>query len=396
MDILTDLTAFISLYFPLQGLEVNPLGNINTPKSTILVMQEAYLRYFDEYKCYVNEELKKPKSERKIPERYTFELFKMRFASYVATCAADSLSAYKTALRFDPCAPDEFTKLIQCFDGSTLQATVLKHWLWLVKRSIFFGSDKYHPIMPIFVSKSQGLGKSTLLAKLVAPIQPMVMYSNIENITDSRCHVELSRNYIGVLDEMAKLERSDINELKRVITMDSTSVREMYTTNVKSYKNNTSFIGSSNRKIIESVYDNTGMRRFFEIEVLKSINFQLLESIDMFALWQSIDEKLPKGYIDPIIPQIRETQAGYIEAEVFDEFLSFYKVVPCKDGTFIGSTALYDVYAKWCSVQRYTPLEHKPFARKLTAANITRKHTDKGNKYCINSDSSIFNEISTC
>jgi phage/plasmid-associated DNA primase len=320
----------------------------------------------------------------------------MRFNAYLATCAADSMSAYKTALKFDPCHRDEFSKLVACFDGSPLQATVLKHWMWTVQRSVFHGTAKYHPLMLIFVSKTQGLGKSTLLSKLVAPIKPMVMSTNVESLTDSRCHADLARHYVAVLDEIAKLERADINELKRVITMDTTSVREMYTTNVKTYQNHASFIGSSNRKIIESVYDNTGMRRFFEIEVDKAIDFSALDALDMFAVWHSIDENLPRGYIDPILPEIRQTQEKYMEAEAFDEFITFYKIKPDATDHFVGSTELYDVYLKWCSEKRYSPLEHKPFARKLTASNVTRKHTRTGNQYGINSDSSIFTEISTC
>jgi hypothetical protein len=73
-----------------------------------------------------------------------------------------------------------------------------------------------------------------------------------------------------------------------------------------------------------------------------------------------------------------------------------YGIKPFSSDHFIGSTALYETYEKWCSKNRHKPLDHKPFARKLTASNITRKRSQDGNLYGINADSTIFEEISTC
>ncbi len=104
----------------------------------ILVIQEAYLRYFDEYECYKKAEMKKPRRECYIPQRYTSDHLKMRLNVYLAACAADSMSSYKTAPKFDPCHGDEFSKLEACLDDPPLQATVLRHWMGTVKRSIPF------------------------------------------------------------------------------------------------------------------------------------------------------------------------------------------------------------------------------------------------------------------
>ena len=392
-SILKNLNSFFDLHFALNGLNINPKGEIDSPMNSKRLINRCYLHYDKEYSAHVAEEYQKPKNKRAIVKANAYGLFEKKFDEYVASKGDEKLQEFKTSIAYDPTAPDELSRLVQVFDGTDFHKSVIKHWMWTAKRSMFYDTPKYHPYMLIFVSPLQGIGKSTFIDRFVAPIRPMVMKSTIEAVTDSRVQAELSRNYVVVLDELAKIERSDINELKRVLTMDDTSVRELYSHNVKTFRNQTSVIGSSNRKIIEAVYDSTGMRRFVEIEWDKAINFDLLESIDMPNVWRNVDENEPQGYIGPIMDELKRVQSTYAEREPFDEFMDFYSIKPCPPQTQGSkehtSTDLFSVYKTWCSFNHYNNLEHKPFARKMTAANIHRRHTKNGNVYTLNPESTI-------
>ena len=392
------IDEFFDLHFSLYGLSINAKGEFETTMPPDRILNRCYLMYHEEFKIHQRAESAKPKAERNQAQKLPLDLFKMFFWEYVAQRGDEKLAKFKKSIAYDADAPDELSRLAQCFDGTDFQRAVVSHWMWTVKRSIFHNEAKFHPFMLIFVSSAQGIGKSTFTNKFVEPISPMVLKTSVEAIADSRIHPELARNYIVVCDELAKIERTDVNELKRVITMDDASVRELYKNTARTFKNQTSFIGSSNKKIIEAVYDSTGMRRFVEIEIFpgKSINFELLESIDMHAVWRNIDENLPHGFIGPIMGQLKQVQATYVEREIFEDFMIFYGIKPNATDIFVGSSALYETYEKWCFKNKYKPLDHKPFARKLTAANVTRRHSRKGNEYGINADSTIFDEISTC
>jgi hypothetical protein len=164
---------------------------------------------------------------------------------------------------------------------------IMKHFIWQIKRKMFNLPVDYHN-MPVLKGE-QGIGKSTIIKNLCKPIEEFVANTTFANITDERKH-GLWKNYVLVIDEMGSSTNENIEEIKRKITLDVFDGHIMYSNNDTTIVNKATFIGSTNRELSSMIIDDTGMRRFYQIECLKRFEWAAQESINFLALWQSIDE----------------------------------------------------------------------------------------------------------
>lgn len=164
---------------------------------------------------------------------------------------------------------------------------VMKHFIWQIKRKMF---DKpvFEHMMPV-LSGLQGIGKSSVVKQLLKPIHEFTTLTHFSDITDNRSH-ELWKNYVLILDEMGNSTQSNIEEIKKKITADSFSGRIMKTNTNTSIINYSTMIGTTNKDLTRLIFDETGMRRFFQIECKNKFDWDITSNIDYLLLWQSIDE----------------------------------------------------------------------------------------------------------
>ncbi len=162
---------------------------------------------------------------------------------------------------------------------------VMKHWVWQIKRKMFNLPVDYHN-MPVLKGE-QGIGKSTIIKKICGPIEDFVANTNFSNITDERKH-GLWKNYVLVFDEMGNSTNENIEEIKRRITLDVFDGHILYSNNDITIVNKATFIGSTNRELSSMIIDDTGMRRFYQIECLKKFDWTVTDCIDFMLLWKSI------------------------------------------------------------------------------------------------------------
>lgn len=201
-----------------------------------------------------------------------------------------------TITTFDPLvAEDEWSKFIVTITSDNIAETkaVLKHFIWQVKRKII-NDDKYpvtDHIMPV-LHGGQGFGKSTLLKKLTEPVADFTASTDFKSITDERNH-EIWSKFVLIFDEMADSARENIEDIKRKITETSFSSRVMKTNRTTQLINKSTFIGASNKDLSRLIIDDTGMRRFFQINYKKPENneWEILSNIDYYLLWNSVDYK---------------------------------------------------------------------------------------------------------
>lgn len=196
-----------------------------------------------------------------------------------------SLKAFMECLLYRPATSDELA--------------VMSHFLWLCKRHVMGRTATYH-MMPVIVGP-QGCGKTETLKKLLyAGMGEYCLTTNFAYLEDERNTPALARNFIVFLDEMAKVNKTDVGNLKRLLTQESLTYRPMRTNDELSVKNNVTLIGASNDSI-ESLIKDKEMRRFYGLHVdveasnkLKTaermMHWEALKEIDMLSIWTSIDE----------------------------------------------------------------------------------------------------------
>jgi len=211
-----------------------------------------------------------------------------------------------------------------------LEITVImfKQWIWQVK-AFLYNQEVPDPIFINIQSAIQGGGKTAFVNRMAEPIKDyMDPDAKLLHALDERERNRFTSNYVVFFDELVIGNSSNdygqaIAAFKQILTSKMVNPRTMYTTKQSKMKRVYSGIGTSNPPMIETIYDDTGMRRFFEIHfnIKQGSIYEELQKIDPLALWQGIDENLPAGFIPADSREflmLREVQAGYKRADLID------------------------------------------------------------------------------
>jgi hypothetical protein len=183
---------------------------------------------------------------------------------------------------------------------------VVRHLIWNIKTKAWMGSNKY-PFM-LNLSGEQGNGKTSFVRHLCQDIlQNMFSIQNIDVLNDDFGSRLLTEQWVLFFDEMVKRHGNiDVDKLKQTITNNEVKSRIMFSQKYETNSIRCVFIGSANRPVYEIIQDETGNRRYLNIEFRnQSIkNYKTLHGIldqewekHGLAIWQSVDEGLPAGYL---------------------------------------------------------------------------------------------------
>lgn len=244
--------------------------------------------------------------------------------------------------------PDVYLKgIIENFSfqgDPELNLAVLKQWLWQTKR-FFMGKPVTDPIMLNLYAAKGGGGKTQIIKKLSEPLEAYTATSTLDAVLDSREHGLFTDRYIVFFDEMSlgKIEHGQIGPLmaglKKLLTEDKITQRNMRENSHSKKRRTFSPAATSNQPLTQLLPDDSGMRRFFEIEMLATPNtarILQLRAIDASVIWKGIDENLERGYIvegSRIHEKLKAHQAELKHRSVLDECLENMDDVPLYNGT---------------------------------------------------------------
>jgi energy-coupling factor transporter ATP-binding protein EcfA2 len=211
----------------------------------------------------------------------------------------------------------ELVDLMDCAgDGCAFTAEecalLLRKFIWQVKRKLANLQVTNH-LMVVLVGE-QGGGKSEFVNALTTPVRDVSTNTNLADITSEKM-IQLFDNYVGVIDELDKADRANVETLKRTITDTYVSRRPMRSNSSINIKQNMTLIGTSNRDIQEAIIDETGNRRFAQIDIIGRSHpsskafWRLVNAFDWVGLWRAVDETLPDPTA-PIQQRINEVQAA--------------------------------------------------------------------------------------
>lgn len=182
-----------------------------------------------------------------------------------------------------------------CAEGVDFGMAVFNKFIWQVKRKAEDLPITDHLMMVIL--GIQGNGKSTLIRKLLDPIDELWAGSDFRQITDDR-NIMLWRNYAIFLDEMGGATKSDMDIVKNIITAETLTRRPMRSNLTQEVPQNATLIGAANAtELSELIRDHTGIRRFVSLTMCDEPDHKLINHIDWVEVWQSVDQH----GIDPML-----------------------------------------------------------------------------------------------
>lgn len=143
----------------------------------------------------------------------------------------------------------------------------------------------------VFVEFEQNGGKSTFCRWLCPPALDKYIAENIS--TDKDSLISLSENFLINLDELATLNKTEINALKSLFSKDYVKIRRPFEKKPCVSPRRANFIGSTNKT--EFLIDETGSVRWLCIEIEK-IDWSYKNEIDINLVWSQAYSLFKAGF----------------------------------------------------------------------------------------------------
>ncbi len=271
-----------------------------------------------------------------------------------------------------------------------LERLVLKWWMADVKLRLAklynqtqFSDNQQVPI-PVFYGGT-GNGKSRLTRAITKVLGALAVQKNIGEVTDKFGHQQWGRLLVADFDEMAGMQRADMEQFKQWCTQDKIQRRGIFGDGqITTYKITTG-IGSSNQPVDEILYDTTTSRRLFQIDAQVDGSWHdVIERTDFLGLWQSIDcdYKPSTEELKQIAKEQHNNQRRKSQIENwFEECLENIKVIQSNCNDWIGAAKLYDIYKNWCLDSNEKPVTNTKFGKEIKKFNWFEFKISGGKKY---------------
>jgi hypothetical protein len=269
---------------------------------------------------------------------------------------------------------------------------VLKHFIWQVKRKLFDNPVTYH-MMPVFFGPQEA-GKSTVVRDYFCkPVKDFFASTDFATITDNRSH-DIWDNYVLFFDEMGRSAVSHLEDIKRKITEDRFNSRVLGKNTDTLVVNRATFIGTTNKDISRLIFDDTGMRRFYQVDCRTKIDWPVTNQIDYKKLWRSVNENQDSPLLkDPErLKRIKRVQSSKRQITMMERWLRERPRQNFQQEKIMGK-ALFDEFVKFEQANSGTGRSEtnvtqfgrniKDIAMNIEGLELTKKGTRLGMEYSI-------------
>lgn len=179
---------------------------------------------------------------------------------------------------------------------------------WLVRAVKCALEPGYFNKQALIIShKGQSSGKSTWCRFLCPPALSEYLVEDISNDKDAR--IQLCRNFLYNLDELAVLSKKDVNALKAFFSKTFINERLPYDRKNTTLPRICSFVGSTNMSSF--LNDETGSVRWLCFELLDKIDFSYSKEVQIDLVWAQayyLAYKEPSFNPELSIQDIRENE----------------------------------------------------------------------------------------
>jgi len=236
-------------------------------------------------------------------------------------------------------------------------------------------------LVPLLVSRRQGLRKSTF-CRLLMPPELNDYYADKFELTATAAHEpRLAKLGLINLDEFDRYTPRQNATLKNLLQLKSLSMRRSYRQELMALPRVASFIATSN--VNEVLTDPTGSRRFVCVEVNAPIDCSPIDHAQVFAQLRSEVLSGAPCYLDRATTEALErSNAPFrVFSPLAERFSRFFRL-PTTDapGEWHTVTELYDRFRRRCPAA-VRGLSLQTFAREVRSLGFPTAHRRRGNCY---------------
>lgn len=196
-----------------------------------------------------------------------------------------------------------------CFNTSGSRTgfptAVIQKFIWQVKRKAR-GMTVTNHLMPVLTG-AQGKGKTEFVKAMTMPLRDLMREVDFDMLTDGKT-ADIWSALILFIDEMGHFSKADVDKVKGVITSTELSIRTMRQNHSAVIRNAATLVGCSNKSLGQLIRDETGGRRFAELEWSNTPDWEASNALDWTLLWQSVDEDGPDPLIAADMVDVLRTQ----------------------------------------------------------------------------------------
>jgi predicted P-loop ATPase len=283
-------------YYKEKNIIDKKINNIEKKnKMSKFLMVENYLNeiYDFRYNIIANEVVYKNKKETVYIEFNEDNLYRHMQHQNIefALLKIASLMRSDFVAKYDPI--EEYFKDLKPWDGHTDHILKLcsyinakdqerfnRHFKKMLVRSVACGLGKSFNKQAFVLMGGQSSGKTTF-CRWLCPVNLKRYYSEYINF-DKDSQISLTENFMINLDELATIQKAELNSLKSMLSSDIVKVRRPYDKKPTVGKRRANFFGSTNKD--EFLNDETGSVRWLCFEIFK-INWDYKKEINIDLIW---------------------------------------------------------------------------------------------------------------
>lgn len=269
------------------------------------------------------------------------------------------------------------TNGIQYYNGELFKA-VIKHFIWSIKWKMNKGEKCLHNLF-VNLEGEQGCGKSKFAEHLGEKILGNYFgNSDIDVLGDQFGAAILEDKFLINFDELVKTD-TPVEKIKQITTAEKTEYRKMMSEKYIQHYIRASFMSTCNKPIYEIINDETGNRRFANFKFMDGCikdDTVLCDELDklwdenVVALWKSIDENLPNGYVvgnDMAVLLDRARTTYNAKGDTVRRWLNSSKkcVVSFHTAKSQKLDVAYNDYKEYCAIEDQTPCSIENFKSRI-------------------------------
>lgn len=269
------------------------------------------------------------------------------------------------------------TNGIQYYNGELFKA-VIKHFIWSIKWKMNKGEKCLYNLF-VNLEGEQGCGKSMFAEHLGEKILGNYFgNSDIDVLGDQFGAAILEDKFLINFDELVKTD-TPVEKIKQITTAEKTEYRKMMSEKYIQHYIRASFMSTCNKPIYEIINDETGNRRFANFKFMDGCikddtvlcaELDKLWEENVVALWKSIDENLPNGYVvgnDLAVLLDRARTTYNAKGDTVRRWLNSSN--KCVVSSFKSGSQKLDVayndYKEYCAIEDQTPCSIENFKSRI-------------------------------
>jgi hypothetical protein len=206
----------------------------------------------------------------------------------------------------------------------------IRKWIWQTKRRMqgLYIKEKHFLVL----RGGQGTGKTKLAREIIRPISEVAVEASIEQVVDERNFLTRSM-YVAFTDELARAERADLNQVKGIVTGETSTSRVLYSHHSQRNPVNLSLIGTADKPVSEMLSDPAGMRRFVEVITKPKHLLNLDWQSEVVALgwpdiWRAVDYSTDDPLMTVFGDLVRERQEAMRRRPNVESWLEGFEFDP--------------------------------------------------------------------